>query len=68
LNTNQTAANPVKDPQRVLSPAGLAARWGKCRQTIYNMIQDGELRSFKVRNNRLILLSEIERIEHGEVV
>jgi len=49
-----------------LSPNELAARWGKCRQTIYNMIDAGELHSFKVRNSRLIPLSEIERIEKGE--
>jgi excisionase family DNA binding protein len=49
-----------------LSPNELAARWGKCRQTVYNMIDAGELHSFKVRNSRLILLSEIERIEKGE--
>jgi hypothetical protein len=30
------------------------------------MIHDGELHSFKVRNSRLIPLSEIERIERGE--
>lgn len=48
-----------------VSPAHLARRWGKCRQTIYNMINAGELHSFKVRNSRLILFSEIERIERG---
>ncbi len=62
---NQTADTPAKDPRKVLSPADLAARWGKCRQTIYNMIDAGELHSFKVRNSRLIPLSEIERIEKG---
>lgn len=51
---------------KACSPTALANRWGCSRQTIYNMIRDGELRSFKVRNSRLILLSEIHRIENGE--
>jgi hypothetical protein len=44
----------------------LALRWNKCRQTIYNMINAGEIHSFKVRNSRLIPISEIERIERGD--
>jgi excisionase family DNA binding protein len=66
MTTDQTAKTQAEDPRRVLSPAELAARWGKCRQTIYNMIEAGELHSFKVRNSRLIPLSEIDRIERGE--
>ena len=66
MPTNQTANTPEEDPRRVLNPAELAARWGKCRQTIYNMIESGELHSFKVRNSRLVPLSEIDRIERGE--
>jgi excisionase family DNA binding protein len=48
-----------------ISPAHLAQRWGKCRQTIYNLITAGELHSFKVGNSVLIPHSEIERIERG---
>ena len=66
MHDKQTATNPVTPTPQVLTPAELAARWGKCRQTIYNMIRDGELRSFKARNSRLIALSEVERIERGE--
>lgn len=66
--TNQIAKPLLIDAPCALSPARLAQRWDCCRQTIYNMIHDGELRSFKVRNSRLIPLSEIERIERGEVV
>ena len=66
MNASQTAETQVNNPRRVLSPAELAQRWGKCRQTIYNMIDAGELHSFKVRNSRLIPLSEIDRIERGE--
>lgn len=51
--------------EKAFSPTALSSRWGCSRQTIYNMIRDGELRSFKVRNSRLILLSEICRIEEG---
>lgn len=72
MTTNQTAEtlNRLSHPEgykghAALSPNELAARWGKCRQTIYNMIDAGELHSFKVRNSRLIPLSEIERIEKG---
>jgi len=66
MPTIEPAANPATPAPQVLTPAELAARWGKCRQTIYNMIHDGELRSFKVRNSRLIPLAEVERIERGE--
>ncbi len=64
---NQIAEPLPIDALSAVSPAHLARRWGKCRQTIYNMIDAGELHSFKVRNSRLIPLSEIERIEKGEV-
>ena len=66
MPTNQTATPLPIEALSAVSPAHLARRWGKCRQTIYNMIDDGELHSFKVRNSRLIPLSEIERIEKGE--
>lgn len=66
MTTNQTAEPLPIDARSAVSPAHLAKRWGKCRQTIYNMIDAGELHSFKVRNSRLISLSEIERIERGE--
>ena len=66
MPTNQTATPLPNDARSAVSPAHLAQRWGKCRQTIYNMIDDGELHSFKVRNSRLIPISEIERIEKGE--
>lgn len=66
MKANQTAEHPALDAQSAVSPAHLARRWGKCRQTIYNMIDAGELHSFKVRNSRLIPLSEIERVEKGE--
>ena len=65
MTTNQTATPLPIDARSAVSPAHLAKRWGKCRQTIYNMIDAGELHSFKVRNSRLIPLSEIERIERG---
>jgi len=67
VTENQTAEPLPIDAPSAVSPARLARRWGKCRQTIYNMIDAGELHSFKVRNSRLIPLSEIERIEKGEV-
>lgn len=66
MHENQSAANLANPAPQVLTPAELAARWGKCRQTIYNMIHDGELHSFKVRNSRLISLDEVNRIERGD--
>ena len=66
MPTTQTVESPSTDARSAVSPAHLARRWGKCRQTIYNMIDAGELHSFKVRNSRLIPLTEIERIEKGE--
>lgn len=65
MTENQTAESLPIDARSAVSPAHLARRWGKCRQTIYNMIDAGELHSFKVRSSRLIPLSEIERIERG---
>lgn len=75
MPTNQTATNlPTDEAQNkarhqkgrtVVTPGELASRWGKCRQTIYNMINNDELHSFKVRNSRLIPISEVERIERG---
>lgn len=65
MKANSTAAGQPIAALSAISPAHLAQRWGKCRQTIYNMIDAGELQSFKVRNSRLISLSEIERIEKG---
>ena len=64
MPTNQSTT-PAIDTRSAVSPATLAKRWGKCRQTIYNMIDAGELHSFKVRNSRLIPISEVERIERG---
>jgi excisionase family DNA binding protein len=55
---------PAESP-RGYSPAWLAKRWNCCRQTIYNMLRDGELHSYTVRGCRRIPLSEIERIEAG---
>jgi excisionase family DNA binding protein len=66
MPTKQTPVTLPADVLSAVSPAHLAKRWGKCRQTIYNMIDAGELHSFKVRNSRLIPVSEIERIERGE--
>ena len=67
MPTNQSVTPVPIDARSAVSPAHLARRWGKCRQTIDNMIDAGELHSFKVRNSRLIPLSEIERIEKGEI-
>jgi len=66
MPSNQTPDTVLADSRKAVSPAHLAQRWGKCRQTIYNMIDAGELHSFKVRNSRLIPLSEVERIERGQ--
>ena len=75
MTTSQNATLPLTAEEQnkalhqegriAVSPAHLAHRWGKCRQTIYNMIGAGELHSFKVRNSRLIPFSEIKRIERG---
>ena len=63
VNTEKRTEN---DPRSALSPSELADRWGCCRATIFNMLRDGELKGFKVRNSRLIRMSEIERIEAGK--
>jgi excisionase family DNA binding protein len=62
MNQSKTVSAATRS---ALSPQELADRWGRSRQTIHNMIRDGELRSFKVRDSRLIPLAEIERIERG---
>ena len=65
MPTNQTIEERAIDAPSALSPGQLARRWKKCRQTIYNMIDAGEIHSFKVRSSRLIPISEVERIESG---
>ena len=65
MTTRQTAKADAAAPNAI-SPGALARRWDCCRQTIYNMINDDELRSFKVRNRRLIPLTEVERVERGD--
>lgn len=66
MNSNQSIEKGLNVAPSAISPAALALRWNKCRQTIYNMINAGEIHSFKVRNSRLIPISEIERIERGD--
>ena len=61
-----TSQHPITDAPAGLRPSQLARRWECCRQTVYNMISDGELHSFKVRNSRIIPFTEIERIERGQ--
>jgi len=64
-----TTDHPVSDAREApaaLSFAELAARWGVTRQTLYNMLESGELRSFKVRDCRRVAWSEVQRIEQGE--
>lgn len=65
MPAHKSTEHPSTDTRSAVSPAHLAQRWDCCRQTVYNMIHDGQLHSFKVRNRRLIPLSEIERIESG---
>lgn len=59
-----TSQSSLSDPI-TLSPSALADRWGCSRQTVYNMIRKGQLRSFNIGTLRLILPDEIERIERG---
>jgi len=66
MKTEHTPSTAQTEPRSALSPQELATRWGKTRATVHNMIRDGELHSFKVRNSRLIPVAEIERIERGE--
>ena len=66
MQENQNATPLPTDSNGSISPAALAKRWDCCRQSIYNMIHDDELHSFKVRARRLIPMSEVHRIERGE--
>lgn len=55
-----------KEDSIVISPVDLAARWNCSRQNIYNMIDSGQLKGFKIGNRNRILLSEVNRIEGGQ--
>ena len=48
-----------------LSPIELATRWGNSRQHIYDLMKEGQLRSFRSGRHHRIPISEIERIERG---
>ena len=45
--------------------ADLSRRWRCTRQTLYNMKDSGELKTFKVRNCRRVTGAEVERVEKG---
>jgi excisionase family DNA binding protein len=66
MTRTDQAVSAVKEAPPALSFAELAARWGVTRQTLYNMLASGELRSFKVRDCRRVAWSEVQRIEQGE--
>ena len=54
----------IPQAQRMaLSPMELANRWGDSRQHIYDLLKEGQLKSFRSGRNHRIALSEIERIE-----
>ena len=60
-NTNTTEIQ-----RSALNPHELASRWGCHPNTIRKMLGEGQLNGFRVRNNHLIPLAEIERVEsHG---
>jgi hypothetical protein len=59
--TNSTEIN-----RSALNPVELASRWGCHPNTIRKMLREGQLSGFRIRNNHLITLTEIERVEsHG---
>lgn len=52
--------------QSPLTVDELASRWRCHRNTIYKMLGDGQLRSFRVRRTHMITRKEVQRIEsHG---
>jgi len=44
----------------------LCERWGCSRNTIYRMIERGELRTFRIGGNQRISAAEVARIENGQ--
>ena len=44
----------------------LTERWGCSRNTIYRMIERGELRTFRIGGNQRISAAEVARIENGQ--
>ena len=51
-----------KDPTKMLSPQEAADRLSISRWTIYDMIRDGRLKSYKISRLVRILESEISRV------
>lgn len=66
MNTTNQAVSTVEETPPALSFNELATRWGVTRQTLYNMLESGELHTFKVRDCRRVAWSEVQRIESGE--
>ena len=62
--------NVVTDPSWSLFTVDeLASRWRCHRNTIYKMLRDGQLHSFRVRRTHLITQKEVHRVEsHGTEV
>ena len=53
--------NPVT--RAALAPQELARRWNVHVNTIYNMLNSGQLQGFRARNTRRITMEEIEQVE-----
>ena len=49
--------------QSLLTVGELASRWRCHRNTIYKMLRDGQLRSFRVRRTHMISSDEVQRVE-----
>jgi excisionase family DNA binding protein len=63
--TDRTASN-ITLARSALSPIELAARWGNSRQHIYDLLREGQIKSFRSGRHHRIPISEIERFERGE--
>ncbi len=53
--------------QYSLTVGELALRWRCHRNTIYKMLRDGQLQSFRVRRNHLVTGEEVHRVESQEI-
>lgn len=56
----------TESAQSSLTVDELASRWRCHRNTIYKMIRDDQLKSFKIRRDHRVALDEVHRVEsHG---
>lgn len=62
----EVVLDQVVDGKSVYRPDELAAKWGVNRRTIYDLIESGRLKAFRVGRRYRVLATEVANHEAGE--